>query len=419
MEEGKPAEAKVSWTGKQIAIVVALLVVTNAITGVAVFFSTPVEEEALVVIHPWSGSERDLFLPVLEAFTAKTGIKVKDIIFRQEDLQPILPAQFEAKQTPGDVIFMASSFIKQWGKDGHVVDVTAMVDESKYLPGALDPVKDGSTIYGGAYTGKVKPGFWYKKSLFEAKGWNQAPANFDEFKALLQTIKDSGITPIVSGDEVGWPLSDVVEHFIATYGGAQMHKDLISGAKSWTDPDVKNIFTTYIVPLLEAGYFGPPQEWTSGVQDLWDEKFALYFMGSWLPTMSQIGDTDDMAAMSLPGGVENQGVVFAVDYLFIPKYTDKMDQAKQLFEFLISKEGQEAQIAQGGHFATHVEADPSVAPPAFQSAGELIAGKEILPDLDDTVGGEFQTTFWSQLKLLWVDPGALDDVLAAIDEKAP
>jgi multiple sugar transport system substrate-binding protein len=398
---------------------VVLLVVTNAITGAAVFFATPVEEEALVVIHPWSGSERELFLPVLQAFTQQTGIKVKDIIFRQEDLQPILPAQFEAGQTPGDVIFMASSFIREWGKDGHVVDVTAMVDETKYLAGAVDPVKDGETIYGGPYTGKVKPGFWYKKSLFEAKGWNQAPANFDEFKALLQTIKDSGITPIVSGDEVGWPLSDVVEHFIATYGGAQMHRDLITGAKSWTDPDVKDIFTTYIVPLLEAGYFGPPQEWTSGVQDLWDEKFALYFMGSWLPTMEQIGNVDDMAAMSLPGGVENQGVVFAVDYLFVPKYTDKMDQAMQLFQFLISREGQEAQIAEGGHFATHVEADPSVAPPAFQSAGELIAGKEILPDLDDTVGGEFQTTFWSQLKLLWVNPGALDDVLAAIDEKAP
>ncbi len=46
-------------------------------------------------------------------------------------------------------------------------------------------------------------------------------------------------------------------------------------------------------------------------------------------------------------------------------------------------------------------------------------GKETLLDLDDTIGGEFQTTFWSQLKLLWVNPGLLDEVLDAIEAKAP
>ncbi len=39
--------------------------------------------------------------------------------------------------------------------------------------------------------------------------------------------------------------------------------------------------------------------------------------------------------------------------------------------------------------------------------------------MDDTIGGEFQTTFWDQLKLLWVKPDRLDDVLEMFDEKAP
>jgi len=46
------------------------------------------------------------------------------------------------------------------------------------------------------------------------------------------------------------------------------------------------------------------------------------------------------------------------------------------------------------------------------------AGATLL-DLDDTIGGEFQTTFWDQLKLLWVQPGQLDNVLAAIQAVAP
>jgi multiple sugar transport system substrate-binding protein len=351
----------------------------------------------------------------LEDFTDRTGIKVSDVTFRQEDLQTILPLQFAASRTPADVIFMASGFIRDWGIDGHAVDMSGTLDEANYLEGALDPISSGTAVYGGAFTGKVKPGFWYKNDLFTSKGWDTTPANFAAFQALLADIA-TDMTPIVSGDGVGWPLSDVTEHFIATYGGAAMHKGLVSGAKAFTDADVKAVFADRLVPLLSAGYFGPLVEWTAGVKNLQDEVNALYFQGSWLPTMSQItdtGTTDNMRAMALPGGVADQGVVFSVDYVFVPTYTTRMADAQAFFDYLMSVAGQEKQIEQGGHFATHVDADPSKAPPTF--SGDLIAGKEILADLDDTIGGSFQTTFWAQLQLLWADPSALDAVLAAIE----
>lgn len=416
MEESVPAPPSGAWSGRNLAIIVALLVVTNAVTGVAIYFATPraAGTQAIVVYHPWSGSERDLFLPVLDDFTDRTGIQVTDRTFRQEDLQPILPSQFANGRTPADVIFMPSGFITQYGQDGHAMDVTSLITEADHLAGSLDPVKVGEVLYGAAYTMKVKPGFWYRDSVFTTNGWDKDPANFAGFQALLADIMGDGVVPIVSGDGVGWPLSDVVEHFIATYGGAQMHKDLVSGAKAFTDADVKSIFTTYLVPLLQAGYFDTPVEWTQGVQDLSDGENALYFQGSWLPTMSQTEDESDMRAMPLPGGVANQGVVAPVDYFFIPMYTDKPDEARAFLEYLISVEGQEKQIEQGGHFATNVNADPSKAPPTY--SGDLIAGKEVLPDLDDTIAGNFQTTFWAQLQLLWDNPNTdIDTLLATIE----
>lgn len=418
-EEGSiPMPPSGVWTGRNLAIIIGLLVVTNAVTGVSVFFLAPQPGvAALVVYHPWAGSERDLFLPVLDDFTARTGIEVKDRTFRQEDLQTILPSQFENGRTPADVIFMASGFIREWGTDGHAIELSALVDESKYLAGTLTPVQEGDNLYGAAYTMKVKPGFWYNASFFEEKGWNQNPANYDEFVSLLQAIAATGIVPIVSGDTVGWPLSDVAEHFIATYGGAQMHKDLTSGAKAFTDADVKAIFADKLVPLLQAGYFDDLVEWTAGVQDLDDKNNALYFQGSWLPTMSQTSDESNMRAMPLPGGVASQGIIGPVDYVFIPTYTTRMPEAQALLTYLISQEGQEKQIEQGGHFATQVDADPSVAPPTY--SGDLIAGKELLPDLDDTIGGTFQTTFWSQLQLLWAAPSQLDSVLSTIEGARP
>ncbi len=38
----------------------------------------------------------------------------------------------------------------------------------------------------------------------------------------------------------------------------------------------------------------------------------------------------------------------------------------------------------------------------------------VVPDLDDAVGGKWQTTFWDQLKLLWTNPDKLDEVLSTL-----
>ena len=423
-EEMGPMPERTGWTGTQVAVLVILLVVTNAVTASVMFFAFPAAAPpgpgALTVYHPWSGSERDLFLPVLAEFESQTGMTVSDVTFRQEDLQTALPIQFAAERSPADVIFMASAFIRDWGDQGWAVDQSGSVDTADFLGGVFDPVTSGSAVYGGAYTFKVKPGFWYKDSFFTSGGYNKNPATFADFQTLLGNIMGDGIVPIVSGNGVGWPLSDVTEHFIATYGGANMHRGLTAGTTSWTSTAVRDVFANNLVPLLTAGYFDTPVEWTAGVADLDAENNALYFQGSWLPTMSQTSDESDMRAMPLPGGVAEsaKGVVAAVDYLFVPTYAQNPDGAQMLFDFLISGEGQTLQIAEGGHFATNVNADLTQAPPTYDPES-LVGDRQLLPDLDDTIGGTFQTTFWAQLQALWANPATLDAVLAAIEAAAP
>ena len=365
------------------------------------------------VFHPWSGSERDQFLVVLDAFTAKTGILVEDATFRQEQLQTLLPAQFSASTTPADVIFMPSGFIPDWGDQGWAMDVTGRVNPDDYIPGVVDSVTSGTTIYGAPYTYKPKPGFWYKDSLFSAMSWNQNPTTYAEFVALLDTIVADGMTPLVQGNGVGWPLSDMTEHFIATYGGAQMHRDLTAGTLSWTDPAVRAVFADFLVPLITAGYFDAPVAFDAGVADLWAEQNALYFQGSFILGFSQIQDATDMRFLPAPGGVATAGQVLFADYLFVPTFTTKQTEALALFDFLKGVEGQELQIGQPGHFPTFVNVDPTKAHPCCDPSS--VGSRIPLPDMDDTVGGTWQTVFWAQLQLLWANPSQLDSILAAIE----
>jgi multiple sugar transport system substrate-binding protein len=368
----------------------------------------------ITVIGPWSGGEMDAFMPVLQAFEEKTGIDVEYKLYRAEDLADILPSMFAAETTPGDVIFMWSWFIKEKGQEGHILDVTDLINEADFSPGALDPVKVGDTLYGGSYTGKVKPGFWYRKSFFETYGLTP-PETWDEFLALLDNIATipSIVNPIVSGDEVGWPLSDITEHFLITFGGPQLHRDLTAGTVAWNSTQVRDIFANKLVPLLQRN-FSTPIEWTTALDLWWNGDYGLYFMGSWITGM--VDDPEDLGLFSLP---DTEGLVFAADYFFIPAYTEHPEEAKELFKFLASEEAQSIQVAQGGHIATNIDVQLDAYPPVDRRVAEVMTGKEILTDLDDTIGGEFQLTFWEQLRLLWVDPTKLDDVLDALEAVAP
>jgi multiple sugar transport system substrate-binding protein len=364
----------------------------------------------VTVIGPWAGAEADPLTPVFEAFEAKTGIKADYRTYRAEDLSPILPAQFQAGQAPGDLIFMWQWWIEE--NPEHAVDLTDLVEGVEFL--ADSATADGK-VYAPPYVRYAKPGFWYKKSFFEANGL-EAPTTWDELMALVDTLATiEGIkNPIVTGDEVGWPISDATEHFLATFGGPDLIYDIIDGKVKWTDPEVRAVFEDYLVPLLEKDAFSDPIEWTSALELWWGEEYGLYFMGNWI--IGMVEDADDLGVFTLPGA---QAVVGGSDYPFIPKYSPRIEEAKQLLAFLISKEGQEIRCQAGGKLASRADVSLDVYPPADRAVAEAAGALLTLPDLDDTIGGEWQVTFWDQLKLLWVQPDALDEVLTALQEKMP
>lgn len=396
--------------GVAFAFVLALLLAVSGCAGQATQpGGTTKETPTLTVIAGWSGDEEKQFRPVLEEAEKELGIKINYQIQRLEDLQNVLPAQFSAKKTPGDVIFVSSSWFVTSNAQ-HLEDLRSIWTEPDKF--RLSAVEADGKIVGVPYALSVKPGFWYRKSFFQANGL-EPPKSWDDFRGLLTKIRGiSGVkNPIVSGDSVGWPLSDVVEHFLITFGGPQLQLDLIDNKVKWQDPKVKEIFAERIVPLLQDKSFSAPTDWTSAVDLWWNGEYGLYFMGNWITGM--VKDPNDLGVFPLSG---DKGVVGGADYIMVPTYGAHKDEAKKLVEFLISKKGMEIRVKQGGKLSSRTDTPVDIYPPADRAVAEAIQGMEILPDLDDTIGGKWQNTFWDQLKLLWVKPGDLDSVLKTLDD---
>jgi len=359
------------------------------------------------------------FQPVLEAYQrTHPNVEIEYRTMRPEDVAAIAPVQFAAGQTPGDVIIGAWAWwILKMGKEGHLVDVSSLINPSDYVPGIVDRVKDGDKIYAVPFTEFLKPGFWYRKSFFQKYGLSE-PKSYDEFINLLDKIKGiPGIkNPIVTGDGVGWPETDIVEHFLIAFGGPQLQLDLISGKMRFTDPKVKDIFANRIVPLISKGYFSEPIEWSTAVTKWWAGEYGLYFMGTWITGM--VDDPNDLDFFPLPG---TKGVVGGADYAYIPKYTKNLDAALDFVKFLAT-EGQVIHASvPSGKIPTWTKAPVESLWPPMQSVYKKIIGKgmRILPDLDDTIGGDWQKLFWDQMKLLWVNPGALDNILKTLEASQP
>jgi multiple sugar transport system substrate-binding protein len=377
--------------------------------------------EALTVFSLWGGSEGENFRQALDNFTEDTGIEVNHYSYTTQELLIGVPMQLRAGSSIADVIIAPwPAWILELAP--YLTSVNDVINSTKYPANTINAVKDtNDVIWAAPFKLSGKPGFWYKKSFFSDNGLT-VPTTYDEFKTLLATIQGiAGIEQAVaSGDTVGWPLSDTTEAFIMGLGGYQLQEELITGpsARNWTDTEVRNVFGN-LTELLAAGYFSAPAEWTSQITKFWQEKYGIYFMGSWMTTMEQIGNVSDLDFFGFPG---TDGVAGSVDYLILPKDSPNPNEAAQLVEWLAGAEAQEIMIGLGGFFGTNIDVPDTAYLPLDKKVLDFISQPtiHIVSDLDDAVGGKFQTAFWDQLKLLWVDPtsSTLDDVLAALEAAA-
>jgi multiple sugar transport system substrate-binding protein len=413
---------RLSGISKTIAAIVLVIIIVVAGVLIYVYYASTLPKPTLTVYALWSGSEQYNFEQALGNFTEKTGINVTYVGRTTEQLLISVPLQLQSPPYDVDVIIAPWPY---WISENspYLTPVNDVVTESDFPANIISPVKDESgNLWAAPFKLSGKPGFWYRTSFFEDNDLT-VPTTYAEFKnTLLPAIKAvPGVEQaIASGDTVGWPLSDTTEGFIIGLGGYQLQLDLETGpsARNWTDPPVKNVFGN-LTELLTAGYFSTPADWESQLAKLWDGKYGLYWQGSFITTLPEIQDASDLNFFGFPG---TNGVVGAVDYAVVTKDGPHPNEAKQLVQYLAGADAQEIMVGQGGFLATNLNVPSSAYTPIDKKVVDFMgtAGITIVPDLDDTIGGQWQTTFWDQLKLLWATPSTttMNNVLNALQTAA-
>ncbi|MDG0811695.1 ABC transporter substrate-binding protein [Cohnella rhizosphaerae] len=261
---------------------------------------------------------------------------------------------------------------------------------------------DKGTIYGVPDGSDGTIGILYNKKLFAAAGLDpeqNPPATYDDFVAMLQKLKDSGVTPI--GSEQDGDFVYFLDYWFAQTVGTPGINDIVNGKMNFNNPKLLQVMQGY-VQLYKNGFVTNDQPQTQ----FYNRKVALIFGGYGYLNDARAALGDDLGMMKIPdfnaevlvknGGIGGTGADFVVS-----KSSKHPEEAVKFILFLVSKEEQVARFKDGyGKLLNLKNVDPG----EFTNDPYVVKQQEW--------AGEPSTIFWPDN----IYPSELSDYISSMNE---
>lgn len=201
--------------------------------------------EKVSVAAVWGGSERKVFLKVLDEFEKRTGAEVS-FVPAQDPIISFLESKVAGGQPPDVAMLPQVGAIEQavankWAKP--VGPEAQKQLDKNYAQGWQELGAVDGKQYGVYFKAANKSLIWYNTKVFDNAGV-QEPKTWDAFMKTAQTVYDSGVTPVSVAGAEAWTLTDWFENIYLSQAGPEKYDQLAQHEIKWTDPTVKKALTT-------------------------------------------------------------------------------------------------------------------------------------------------------------------------------
>jgi alpha-glucoside transport system substrate-binding protein len=387
---------------------------------------------SITVTSLWGGSEQENFQKVLDAFTAKTGIKVTYESIRT-NYATVLQTRISGGNPPDVSILPGIGFLRHFAKDGSIIKVSDLgIDpaslESNYAPGILDIGKVGGDLYAIMVKFNSKSTLWFRPDKFSAAGVT-APKTWDDFKAVLAKLGNKSLGLGVSPDT--WTLTDWFESIYLRQAGPDAYTKLFSKDGDWTDPTVATAVTAMTDVLTDKYVAGGIQAalgraWVDGIGQVFgaNPTADMYYEGGFVGGIvtgqvnKAIKVPDEIDWTDFPSfGGSDKPVTIGGDVIAA---LTKNPGVKEFVEYMTTKEAGEVWAKTGAIISPVKSVDVSVYPndltkrESAQVTGATAVrfdGSDLLPSGSPDLGAELQkaisgqtvdwASFQSQVKAAW------------------
>ena len=226
------------------------------------------EEEPVTLkfYHNWTQEDQPQFFIDLadEFMEAHPNVTIEITNVGDPDYTNKLNIQMGSDDAPDVFYTWSGEYINKFIRSGQILDLTSYLDEApewrdSFVPAAIDIFDYTKTEEKDTYAipyrvdGKVMV---YNKDIFEEYGLT-APATWDEFLAVCQTLKDNDVIPVALGATEGWTSC----HYITTFNAQYVSKDVRLSdyqydSGDFSDPGYVDALNKY-TELADLGYFTP------------------------------------------------------------------------------------------------------------------------------------------------------------------
>ncbi len=293
---------------------------------------------------------KDPEMELAKMFTEETGINVDYQIIPSDQYPNLLTTRLNSGEC-------ADIFMHQSGKfdivsllqiEKNAVDLSGEAWVSRFDAAVKDQVSANGKVYGiSIWDLSDSYAYLYNKTIFANLGLTP-PTNYEEFKAVCQTLLDNGITPIYESVAAGWHhqlnFFDVSAAYDASAPG--LIDSLNANQTTFAENAIFKTMVEQMKEIVDAGYWGEYY-----MSNVYEELPLEMAGGEYAMACNMMGRIADITAAGGEYTEEDFGI-FPVPYLdnqviaetpcgpskFIYSGSANVELAKQYLDFLARQE---------------------------------------------------------------------------------
>ncbi len=261
-------------------------------------------------------------------------------------------------------------------------------------------------------------GFFYNPKVMEAAGIMAMPTTWDDFIAMCETLKASGVTPIALGSSNRWPAQYWFDYTISRTAGPEYRQKLMAGEAKYTDPEVETAMG-YWKQLTDAGYFVPDAnayDWDVAANMVANGDAAMTLMGTWITGLWNGNGLEPITDYDFfPFPVINPDVPMvahgSIDGWVVPQSAKNPAGAEALLNWFLSPEIQQKWALGQGALAASTAIDTSAYSPVMAKAAQHLSEVEFLSGYDLSTTPPMAEGGLDMFAMFMNDPSGFKDYL--------
>jgi raffinose/stachyose/melibiose transport system substrate-binding protein len=368
---------------KAVAVVMSvLMLVSLALAGCS--SSSSSEEggsssadgkKVIKFMHLWpegsSNAQFSIVKDIIAEYESEHDVKIETEILNPDQYREKLKVLASSNELPDIGMTWSDGFIQPYVEGDMLAPLDDIVESSNLKDAFIPGVKESYAVDGKTYGLPLELNIsyvFYNKEIFEKYNL-EVPKTFEEYKNVVKTLADNGVTPTTVGAKDGWPASFWFMYMADRIGGSTILTDVIDGKAKFDDPSIVKA-AEEIQNLVDMGGFVKGASALSNDDAkgyFMNEQAAMFLTATWeLPNYTTSPDVtqefkDKIGYFKFPTyeggkGTEINSYVGGPGVgLFVAKDSKVQEEAKDFTAFLVEKWGEKAVTDAGVIPATKVD----------------------------------------------------------------